>query len=187
MNAKEGDLSKSLNKLMSKLNKFFPQGSALEMFDSIKPQLVPGVLGFNAYLSTFAFLVPTRRFNTDEDEIQEWLPFMMNIWKGLPMNSGYKNIFLKLLGNITQNFNRMDFSEYDSWVLYHLDHILTNESSPQNGHSKQGETMKYIAEYFVNTFKSKAQLDEEEENSSKNSSKNSIEILTEKYKNQLHP
>jgi len=179
------DFSGIMSGVLNKLSKFFPQGSALEMFNEIKSELFLGNPKFFTIMNTFSLLVPTKRYNTDEDEIQEWLPFIINLWKTLPGQSNYKASIMKLLAQVTQHFNRVDFTHYDNWVLHQLNLVLTESNQGAIGNQKKAEYIKYFAQYFVNTYKSKAHQNSEESKGEQMG--DHVGTLAEKYSDFLHP
>jgi hypothetical protein len=126
-------------------------------------------------------LVPTHRFNTDEDEIQEWLPEIINLWKTMPFSTYFRSIFMRLLSQVTQYFSRLDFEEYDKWVMYQLNLTINKTGDQANSH-QQAHSDGFFAKYFVYTFKSSESLKSDENNQCRH-----LDLLSTIYSDNLHP
>jgi hypothetical protein len=92
---------------------------------------------------------------------------------------------MKLLAQVTQHFNRVDFTHYDNWVLHQLNLVLTESNQGAIGNQKKAEYIKYFAQYFVNTYKSKAHQNSEESKGEQMG--DHVGTLAEKYSDFLHP
>ena len=177
-----------IEKVMLKLNKFFPQGSAIEIFEAWRPHLFAKDPKFNAYLFCFSILMPTNRFNTNEEEVEEWLPFIFDLWKTNAYSHFNRNVFIRLFAQVSQYFNRLDFSQYSEWIAYQFNLMATKSSNPQESRSfYKSHSERHFASYFVNTFKSTEHIEADSKMNNESAEDDRFKSLILMYSDYLHP
>ncbi|CAI2384075.1 unnamed protein product [Moneuplotes crassus] len=171
-----------VEKVYLKMNKFFKQGSAEEIYKEVKPFLFQESPKFTSNFLLFSLLVPTKRFNTEEDEIMEWFPEIMDLWKSMPLSSYFRSIFIRILAQVTQNFPRLDYTPYINFVTYQFNIEIGNQNT---GGYRNKNCERYFANFYVNTFKSSEHLQTEDQKEI--TQETSIDYISKMYSDYLHP
>lgn len=185
---KDTNFFKLIEYLIIRLNKFFHEGSALEIFEHCKPHLSVENTKFLAYLFCFSVLIPTKRLNTNEDEVEEWLPFIVDLWKTCAFSSFYRSIFIRIFADVSMNFQKLDWTKHNEWIAYQFNLTVTKsgEGQGQNPY-RQTHCERYFAQYFVNTFKSQEHIDIDAKMQTDDSGDYEFGSLMLLYRDYLHP
>ena len=131
--------------------------------------------------------MPTNRFNTNEEEVEEWLPFLFDLWKTNAYSNLNRNVYIRLFAQVSQYFNRLDFSQYSEWIAYQFNLMVTKSSTSHDSRPFfRSHSERHFASYFVNTFKSKEHIEADAKmNNSEEDDRFKLLILL--YSEYLHP